>query len=149
MPKVLIVDDSLIVRRNLQKFLQKLNFEVIGDAKNGIEAVEQTRRLKPELITMDITMPEMDGIEAVKKIREFNDEVKIIMSTSHGQEKMVLDSIKAGARGYMLKPITEDKLIVALKKAFPNHKFPTDISDEILEETRKQQSSEDIEEIQL
>lgn len=123
MPRVLIVDDSLIVRRNMEKFLKKLSFDVVGDAKNGIEAIEMCTRLKPDLITMDITMPDMDGITAVKKIREFDKDVRIIMSTSHGQEKMVLDSIKAGARGYILKPITEEKLINTLKKIFPFHRF--------------------------
>jgi len=123
LPRVLIVDDSLIVRRNMQKFLTKLSFEVIGEAKNGLEAIEMCSKHSPDLITMDITMPDMDGITAVKKIREFDQNVRIIMSTSHGQEKMVLDSIKAGARGYMLKPITEEKLVNTLKKIFPLHRF--------------------------
>jgi len=107
----------------MQKFLTKLSFEVIGEAKNGLEAIEMCSKFSPDLITMDITMPDMDGITAVKRIREFDKNVKIIMSTSHGQEKMVLDSIKSGARGYMLKPITEEKLLNTLKKVFPLHRF--------------------------
>lgn len=131
MLNVLIVDDSLIVRRNMQKILEKINLKVVGDAKNGIEAVNMCASLKPDLITMDITMPDMDGITAVKLIREFDKDVRIIMSTSHGQEKMVLESIKAGARGYMLKPITEEKLLTTLQKAFPHHSFSGEIHDEL------------------
>ncbi len=123
MLKVLIVDDSLIVRRNMSKFLLNLGHEILSEAKDGLEAVEMCRKFKPDLITMDITMPDMDGITAVKKIREFDKNVRIIMSTSHGQEKMVLDSIKAGAKGYLLKPITGDKLSIAIAKAFPEMEF--------------------------
>lgn len=117
--KVLIVDDSLIVRKNMNRLLTTLNQDVIGEAKDGQEAVSMCRSLKPDFITMDITMPDMDGIVAVKKIKEFDKEVKIIMSTSHGQEKMVLDSIKAGAKGYILKPLTKEKLLHSLQKIFP------------------------------
>lgn len=123
MLKVLVVDDSLIARRNINKFLTNLGFSVVDEAKNGLEAVEKARKIKPDLITMDITMPDMDGIDAVKAIKEFDDNVKIIMATSHGQEQMVLASIKAGARGYILKPITQEKLSVALDKAFPEMKL--------------------------
>lgn len=133
MLRVLIVDDSLIVRRNMQKFLTNLNIKVVGEAKNGVEAVEKCCTLKPNLITMDITMPDMDGITALKLIKEFDKDVKIIMSTSHGQEKMVLDSIKVGAKGYMLKPITEDKLVTTISKIFPLHNFKVEVYDEIEE----------------
>lgn len=126
--KVLIVDDSLIVRKNMNKLLIMLNQDVIGEAKDGQEAVSMCRTLKPDLITMDITMPDMDGITAVKKIREFDKDVKIIMSTSHGQEKMVLDSIKAGAKGYILKPLTKEKLICSLKKIFPDFYFASSVN---------------------
>lgn len=137
--KVLIVDDSLIVRKNMNKLLIMLNQEVIGEAKNGQEAVSMCRALTPDLITMDITMPDMDGITAVKKIREFDKNVKIIMSTSHGQEKMVLDSVKAGAKGYILKPLTKEKLMYSLKKIFPNFYFATN--------TNVECSNEDLENI--
>lgn len=128
--KVLIVDDSLIVRRNISKFLANLNHKVVSEAKDGFEAVEMCQKYKPDLITMDITMPDMDGITAVKKIREFNKDVRIIMSTSHGQEKMVLDSIKAGAKGYLLKPITTENLSVAIAKIFPEIEFDTASQDD-------------------
>lgn len=122
MIKVLIVDDSLIARRNMEKFLKNLGCEVMDQARNGVEAVEKAARLKPDLITMDITMPDMDGIEAVKLIKQNDANAKIIMATSHGQEQMVLSSIKAGARGYMLKPVTQDKLQAVLEKTFPELK---------------------------
>ncbi len=133
MLKVLVVDDSLIARRNINKFLTNLGFSVVDEAKNGLEAVEKARKIKPDLITMDITMPDMDGIDAVKAIKEFDDNVKIIMATSHGQEQMVLASIKAGARGYILKPITQEKLLVALNKAFPELNLGGDMAIEDIE----------------
>lgn len=133
MLKVLVVDDSLIARRNINKFLTNLGFSVVDEAKNGLEAVEKARKIKPDLITMDITMPGMDGIDAVKAIKEFDDNVKIIMATSHGQEQMVLASIKAGARGYILKPITQEKLLVALNKAFPELNLGGDMAIEDIE----------------
>lgn len=121
--RVLIVDDSLIVRKNMDKFITSLNQRVVGKAKDGREAVSMCLSLKPDLITMDITMPDMDGITAVKRIMAFDQNVKIIMSTSHGQEKMVLDSIRAGAKGYILKPLTLEKLSEAIVKVFPNIKI--------------------------
>lgn len=135
MLKVLIVDDSLIIRRNMGKIINNLGYKVVGEAKNGQEAVDMTGSLTPDLITMDITMPDMDGITAVKKIKEFNKDVRIIMSTSHGQEQMVLDSIKAGAKGYLLKPISEEKLANVIKKVFPELEYNLDsVSDDELEE---------------
>lgn len=131
--RVLIVDDSLIIRKNLTKFLTTLGHSIAGEAKTGVEAVSECKHLNPDLITMDITMPEMDGITAVKEIRKTNKDVKIIMSTSHGQEQMVLDAIKAGARGYILKPITQDKLEDAIQKVFAEKKpKPGSIEDEIM-----------------
>lgn len=131
MLNVLIVDDSLIIRRNMSKIITNLGYKVIGEAKNGQEAVTMTKQLLPDLITMDITMPDMDGITAVKNIVEFNKDVRIVMSTSHGQEQMVLDSIKAGAKGYLLKPISKEKLAVTIKKVFPELEYKEDSSDEV------------------
>lgn len=131
--RVLVVDDSLIIRKNLTKFLTNLGHSVIGEAKTGVDAVSNCKLLEPDLITMDITMPEMDGITAVNEIRQFNHDVKIIMSTSHGQEQMVVDAIKAGARGYILKPITQDKLEESINKVFVDKKCaPGSIEEEIM-----------------
>ena len=118
MLKILVVDDSLIIRKKLIKIAEKLGHEVIFGAKDGQEAISTYSSKKPDLVTMDITMPDMDGITAVKHIIKADSNAKIIMITSHGQEDMVIKSIQAGAVGYMLKPITEDKLAAAIGEVF-------------------------------
>ncbi|MFA6196060.1 MAG: response regulator [Sulfurimonas sp.] len=110
MLNILVVDDSLIIRKNVRKYITSLGHNVIGEAQNGAQAIDACKNFKPDLITMDITMPDMDGITAVKKIREFDKDVNIIMVTSHGQEEMIVSSLKAGAKGYILKPVSEEKL---------------------------------------
>lgn len=129
MLKVLIVDDSLIIRKKITKLLEKLGHEVVFGAKNGQEAIDAYNSKQPDLVTMDITMPDMDGITAVKNIVKDNHDAKIIMVTSHGQEDMVIKSIQAGAVGYMLKPITEDKLINAIGEVFPEYAVATEDDD--------------------
>jgi len=112
MLNVLIVDDALVIRKNLTKFFNNLGHKVLSEAKNGAEAVVLCKTIneKIDLITMDITMPEMDGIEATKLIKEILPDVNIIMITSHGQEELVSESLKVGAKNFVLKPITEEKL---------------------------------------
>jgi len=121
MLKVLIVDDSLIIRKKITKTIESLGHEVVFAAQNGAEAIEAFKTKQPDLVTMDITMPDMDGITAVKHIISESPDAKIIMVTSHGQEDMVIKSIQAGAVGYMLKPITEDKLIQSIGEVFPEY----------------------------
>ena len=118
MLKILVVDDSLIIRKKLIKIIEKLGHEVVFGAKDGQEAISTYNSKKPDLVTMDITMPDMDGITAVKHIMKDDSNAKIIMVTSHGQEDMVIKSIQAGAVGYMLKPVTEDKLAIAIGEVF-------------------------------
>ncbi len=118
MLKVLIVDDSLIIRKKILKIVEKLGHKVVFSAKNGQEAIDAYKTHKPDLVTMDITMPDMDGITAVEHIIKDDNEAKIIMVTSHGQEDMVIKSIQTGAVGYMLKPITEDKMAQAIGEVF-------------------------------
>ena len=118
MLKVLIVDDSLIIRKKITKIIEKLGHKVVFSAKNGQEAIDAYSECKPDLVTMDITMPDMDGITAVGHIIKSDVEAKIIMVTSHGQEDMVIKSIQAGAVGYMLKPITEDKMAQSIGEVF-------------------------------
>ncbi|PHM17275.1 MAG: two-component system response regulator [Sulfuricurvum sp. PD_MW2] len=120
MLKVLVVDDSLIMRRNITKMVEALGHKVIGEAKDGNEAIVFYTRLKPDLVTMDITMPEMDGITAVKELKKLDKDVKIIMVTSHGQEEMVLNAVRSGASGYLLKPVNLIKLRDSLRKIFPD-----------------------------
>lgn len=118
MLKVLIVDDSLIIRKKISKILENLGHDVVFDATNGQEAIDAYIKYKPDLVSMDITMPDMDGITAVKHIIKEDKEAKIIMVTSHGQEDMVIKSIQAGAVGYILKPISEDKMAQVIGEVF-------------------------------
>lgn len=118
MLNVLIVDDSLIIRKKISKILENLGHDVVFDATNGQEAIDAYIKYKPDLVSMDITMPDMDGITAVKHIIKEDKEAKIIMVTSHGQEDMVIKSIQAGAVGYILKPISEDKMAQVIGEVF-------------------------------
>lgn len=113
----LVVDDSLIIVRKLSALLDKVGWKVVRTAANGKEAVEAYRACKPDIVTMDITMPEMNGIEATRAIMKEFPDARIIMVTSHGQESMVLDALKAGAKGYVLKPFQEHKVFEAIEKA--------------------------------
>jgi len=126
MLKVMIVDDSLIIRKKIKKILDKLGHEVVFSATNGQEAIDGYKVNKPDLVTMDITMPDMDGITAVKHIMKDDIDAKIIMVTSHGQEDMVIKSIQAGAVGYMLKPITDDKMAQAVGEVFIEYAVAAD-----------------------
>ncbi len=132
MLNILVVDDSLIIRKNIKKYVTNLGHSLCGEAKNGAQAIESCRELKPDLITMDITMPDMDGITAVQKIREFDKDVNIIMVTSHGQEEMVVSSLKSGAQGYLLKPINEEKLAQAIGNIYSQYVYDED--DELLDD---------------
>lgn len=115
--KFLVVDDSLIIVRKLSVLLEKVGWKVVRTAATGKEAVEAYRACKPDMVTMDITMPEMNGIEATRAIMKEFPDARIIMVTSHGQENMVLDALKAGAKGYVLKPFQEHKVFEAIEKA--------------------------------
>lgn len=115
--RILVVDDSPIIVRELMQLLHELDYKVIQTAATGREAVAIYKICKPDVVTMDITMPDMDGIEATRLIMRENPNAKIVMVTSHGQEKMVLDALKAGARGYVLKPFQRHKLYQAIQKA--------------------------------
>ena len=126
MLKILVVDDSLIIRKKLIKMIEKLGHEAVFGAKDGNEAISSYISKKPDLVTMDITMPDMDGITAVKGIIEHDENAKIIMVTSHGQEDMVIKSIQAGAVGYILKPINEDKLATAIGEVFIEYAAESD-----------------------
>lgn len=129
MLKVLVVDDSLIMRRNVTKMLEALGHKVIAEAKDGHEALELYKRAKPDLVTMDITMPEMDGITAVKELKKIDKEAKIMMLTSHGQEEMVISAIRSGASGYLLKPINVMKVRDGIRKVFPEIADEREIGD--------------------
>jgi two-component system chemotaxis response regulator CheY len=96
--------------------LEKNGFEVLGEAPNGIKAVELYKKEKPDVVTMDITMPDMDGIEAVKAIKAFDPTAKVIMCSAMGQQTMVMDAIRAGAKDFIVKPFQPDRVLEAIRK---------------------------------
>ncbi|MGI6552500.1 MAG: response regulator [Clostridia bacterium] len=115
--RILIVDDAAFMRMMIRDILTKHGFEVAGEAENGTVAVNLYKELKPDLVTMDITMPEMDGISAVKAIRQIDPEAKIIMCSAMGQQMMVMEAIQAGARDFIVKPFQQERVIQAVEKA--------------------------------
>jgi len=114
--KVLIVDDAAFMRMMIKDILEKNGYDVIGEASNGLVAVDLYKKEKPDVVTMDITMPDMDGIEAVKQIRAFDPNAKIIMCSAMGQQSMVMDAIKSGAKDFIVKPFQADRVLEAIKK---------------------------------
>ena len=117
MAKIMVVDDAAFMRMMLKDILTKGGHEVVGEAENGLKAVDRYKELAPELVLMDITMPEMDGIGAVRQIRAIDPNAKIIMCSAMGQQAMVLESIQAGARDFIVKPFQADRIIEAVSKA--------------------------------
>ncbi|WP_040209411.1 response regulator [Neobacillus jeddahensis] len=116
MARVLIVDDAAFMRMMLKDILVKNGMEVVGEAVNGADAVEKYRELTPDVVTMDITMPEMDGITAVKQIKGFHPQAKIIMCSAMGQQPMVLEAIQAGAKDFVVKPFQADRVMDSINK---------------------------------
>jgi len=116
MKRVLVVDDAAFMRMAIKMILNGNGFEVIGEAENGAIAVKKYKELKPDIVTMDITMPKMTGIEALKEIREFDPEAKVIMVSAMGQEGMVRETIMLGAKSFIIKPFKNDHVIQTLNK---------------------------------
>jgi len=117
MPKtILISDDALFMRTMLKTILVNSGYQVAGEAANGEEAVNMYQECKPDLVFMDITMPVMDGITAVKKIRSFDPSSKIIMCTAMGQKEMVIEAIRSGAKDFIVKPFQPDRVIQSVEK---------------------------------
>ena len=115
--RVLVVDDAAFMRMMVKDILTKNGYEVVGEAENGMKAVEKYKDLHPDLTTMDITMPEMDGSSAVKAIRKIDPNAKIVMCSAMGQQAMVIEAIQAGARDFIVKPFQADRVLEAVKKA--------------------------------
>ena len=115
--KILIVDDAAFIRTMVKDILEPKGFEIAGEAANGIEAVTKYEELKPDLVTMDITMKEKDGLEAARDILRRHPDARIIMVTALGQEKMLLDSIKLGIKDFVVKPFHPERIISAVEKA--------------------------------
>lgn len=116
MAKVLIVDDAAFMRMMIKDILEKNGYEIVGEAANGAIAVEMYQKEKPDVVTMDITMPDVDGIEAVKRIKEIDPAAKVIMCSAMGQQSMVMEAIKAGARDFIVKPFQADRVLEAVQK---------------------------------
>lgn len=115
--KVLVVDDAAFMRMMIKDILSKNGYEIVGEAENGQKAVEKYQELKPDLTTMDITMPEMDGITAVKEIKKMDPAAKVIMCSAMGQQAMVIEAIQSGARDFIVKPFQPDRVLEAVRKA--------------------------------
>jgi two-component system chemotaxis response regulator CheY len=115
--RILIVDDAAFMRMMLKDILTKNGYEIAGEAADGVQAVEKYKQLRPDLVTLDITMPEMDGIEALRRIRAVDPNARVIMCTAMGQQAMVIDAIQAGARDYVVKPFQADRVLEAVRKA--------------------------------
>lgn len=114
--RILVVDDAAFMRMMIKDILTKNGFEVVGEAADGAQAVEKYRELKPDLVTMDITMPEKDGISALKEIKAEDPNARIIMCSAMGQQSMVIDAIQAGAKDFIVKPFQPDRVIEAISK---------------------------------
>ncbi|MGQ9554353.1 MAG: response regulator [Anaerolineae bacterium] len=115
MPKVLVVDDAQFMRMRCAKLLEKYGFEVM-EAENGRLAVEAYRQARPDAVLMDITMPEMDGLTALKEIRQIDPQARVAMLTALGQQGIVIEAIKAGAKDFIVKPFEQDRVLDALHK---------------------------------
>ena len=115
--KVLVVDDATFMRMMLKDILTKNEFVVVAEAENGARAVEEYKANSPDLVTLDITMPEMDGIEALKEIKKINPGAKVIMCSAMGQQSMVMEAIQAGAVDFIVKPFDKGRVVDALRKA--------------------------------
>lgn len=113
---ILLVDDATIIRMMLKNLLGKSGYEIVGEAENGAKALEKYKELKPGLVIMDITMPEMNGIQATKAIREFDPNALIIMCSAMGQQAMIIESIQAGARDFIVKPFQNERVLEAVMK---------------------------------
>lgn len=113
---VMVVDDSMLSQKKLVAMLEQQGHQVVGTAQTGAEALERYGDCNPDVVTMDITMPDMDGIEATRKLRTRYRDARIVMVTSHAQKSMVMDALDAGALGYLIKPIEADKLAQTLER---------------------------------
>ena len=113
---ILICDDAAFMRMMIKDILTKNGDNIVGEAENGAKAVEKYAELKPDLVLMDITMPEMDGIEALKKIKAADANASIIMCSAMGQQAMVIESIQSGAKDFIVKPFQADRVLEAVQK---------------------------------
>ena len=114
--KILVVDDALFMRNMLKDIFSRAGFEIVGEAGSGQEAVESFRRLRPDLVTMDIVMPLKSGIEALQEITAIDPKAKIIMCSALGQEALVMEAVQAGARDFIVKPFQEQRVLEVVQR---------------------------------
>jgi two-component system chemotaxis response regulator CheY len=117
MARVLVVDDAVFMRKMVSDALTKQGHEVIGEASNGAEAITQFQALSPDVMTLDITMPEKDGVEALREIVAIDPSARVVMCSALGQESKVLEAVRAGAKDFVVKPFQPDRLAQAVEKA--------------------------------
>ncbi len=115
--RVMLVDDAAFMRMMLKDILGNNGYEIVGEAENGMVAVDKYAELKPDITIMDITMPEMDGLQAVKEIRTKDPQAKIIMCSAMGQQTMVIEAIQSGAKDFVVKPFQPERVLEAVGKA--------------------------------
>ena len=113
---ILICDDAAFMRMMIKDILTKNGYEIAGEAENGVKAIEKYNETKPDLVLMDITMPEMDGIQALKKIKEADANACVIMCSAMGQQAMVIEAIQSGAKDFIVKPFQAERVLEAVKK---------------------------------
>ncbi|MDR3592536.1 MAG: response regulator [Negativicutes bacterium] len=116
MKKVLIVDDAAFMRMTLRMMLEKNGFSVVGEAENGLVGIRKYQECQPDIVTMDITMPEMDGITALKAITKHDPKAKVVMVSAMGQESIIKEAIMSGARYFLVKPFKEHQVLETLNK---------------------------------
>lgn len=114
--KVLITDDAAFMRMMLKDILTKNGHEVVGEAGNGVEMLQKYEETQPDIVTLDITMPEMDGLTAIKELRKKHPDANVVMCSAMGQQSMVIDAIQSGARDFIVKPFQADRVIECLSK---------------------------------
>ena len=118
--RILVVDDAAFMRMMLKDILVKNGYEIAGEGVNGADGIDKYKELKPDLVTLDITMPEMDGITCLKEIKKIDPDAKVIMCSAMGQQIMVLDAVKSGAKDFIVKPFQPDRVLEAVGRAIGN-----------------------------
>jgi len=117
MARIMVVDDAAFLRAMLKDILIKAGHEVVFEAENGLEAVEKYKAVRPDLVTMDITMPVMEGVEAVKEIRKLDPGANIVMCSAMGQKNLIIEAIQSGAKDFIVKPFQSNRVLEAINKA--------------------------------
>lgn len=117
MPRILVVDDNAFMRNNIKNVLTGAGFDVVAEASDGLEAISMYQSSAPDLVTLDITMPNMDGVQALKELRSLDPAAKIVMVSAMGQEALVVEAITAGAADFVVKPFQPERVVDAINKA--------------------------------